>query len=184
MSPARIPHNTALGTPMIVRPTAITTPKPTLSAVCIKKKRLSREPASSRAAVLRCRSSVPAKRRNRSRRSSRPSRMNNKNRITSAVVVSGDRSGRTRLAIDSSPVGWGCFTSTRTGFGAGGTARAPVAGGVGLGSSSCNSRSVSAARSMLPEAAGDLLKARTLARRLLSYFGKSSASCVICRPMV
>ena len=71
MSPARMPQSTALGTPMSQSPAPMNTPKPALRMVCIRKKRLNREAASSSAAVLRCRSAVPASRRNRSRMSSR-----------------------------------------------------------------------------------------------------------------
>ena len=84
MRPATIPQSTALGMPMSQRHVPITMPKPRLSSVCIRKKRLSRAAASSSAAVVRCRSAVPARRRKRSRMSSRWSSRNRRNRITRA----------------------------------------------------------------------------------------------------
>ena len=105
-------------------------------------------------------------------------------RTAKVCKASGDKSGRTKVVIDSSPVGWGCFTSTSIGLGAGGPTCTPAVGAVGLVISSCKSRSVAAARSIVSDAIGETLKARTLARRLLAYFGKSSASCVTCRAMM
>ena len=116
ISPARMPHSTALGTPMSQSPPPMNKPNPALRMVCIRKKRLSRAAASSSAAVLRWRSAVPARRRKRSRISSRCSRMNIRKRTARAVVARGDSKGRTTLAMESRPFGSGWRTSTSRGF--------------------------------------------------------------------
>ena len=81
---------------------------------------------------------------------------------TNAVIASGDSNGRTRVAIDSSPRGSGCRTSTSIGF-------CPVgAGPPALVISSCRSFSVPDARSSAPDVSLPAPSALILLRRLVS----------------
>ena len=103
MSPARMPHSTAFGTPMSQSPTPMTESegsvedglhqeKAAQSCGCVVQRR--------RAALeIAC----SARRRKRSRMSSRCSRMKIRKSMASAVVASGARRGRTTLAIIQGP---------------------------------------------------------------------------------
>ena len=151
-------------------------PKPALSSACARKKRLSRMAASFKPMVARCMSEVPASRMNRSRKSSRCSRMKNKNSTTRPVVASGAISGFRSAKTASIPRGSGWCTSTGSGF-------APAAS---CGREICFSRSFreAEARFNALEVNEEPPSARTFSPRFVWYFGRSSASWVIWTTMV
>ena len=115
--PAKMPHSNGFGKPITSSPAAMTTPKTAFSPSWVSKNRLSRFAASSNACVVRCKSSIPNRRMNRSRRSACWSRMKIVTMKTMPAVASGATAGaRIRSAI-SSDVKPGWRSSTSIGLG-------------------------------------------------------------------
>ena len=104
--------------------------------------------------------------------------MNRRKRITNPVVARGDKRGPHKIGDRLKAPGLGLLHFDQLGFGRGAeeSARPP--------SSSPSSRSFPLAFSSALDARGAPESSFTLARKVDSYWGSSSASCVICTTSV